>query len=203
MLSLSKEQSLSTCIVLPIKRPEGEEPRQRTLLGSRGLLARSMSAIPWMASAGTAFGDNNVLARFPLFDKSVSMKLAQGNTDQLWWKGKAKAQDSIQSEAEVVEAAALEPTPIEASSTSASPRQSRAPPPKGWVHFVAGGVGGMCGAIITSPLDVVKTRLQSDMYAQKKMVGAQRQGALRTIRNLAWHFVETGHLLGWVLARTS
>lgn len=33
-----------------------------------------------------------------------------------------------------------------------------------WVHFVAGGVGGMVGAVATCPLDVVKTRLQSDVY---------------------------------------
>lgn len=33
-----------------------------------------------------------------------------------------------------------------------------------WVHFVAGGVGGMAGAVLTCPLDVVKTRLQSDAY---------------------------------------
>lgn len=33
-----------------------------------------------------------------------------------------------------------------------------------WVHFVAGGTGGMVGAILTCPLDVVKTRLQSDAY---------------------------------------
>ena len=36
-------------------------------------------------------------------------------------------------------------------------------PPK-WVHFIAGGVGGMLGAVVTCPLDVVKTRLQSDSY---------------------------------------
>lgn len=34
----------------------------------------------------------------------------------------------------------------------------------GWKHFVAGGVGGMTGAIVTSPFDVVKTRLQSDLF---------------------------------------
>lgn len=28
----------------------------------------------------------------------------------------------------------------------------------GWRHFVAGGVGGMTGAIVTSPFDVVKVR---------------------------------------------
>ncbi|KAH3683304.1 hypothetical protein WICPIJ_005720 [Wickerhamomyces pijperi] len=36
---------------------------------------------------------------------------------------------------------------------------------KPWVHFVAGGVGGMAGAVCTSPFDVVKTRLQSDVYS--------------------------------------
>ena len=150
-----------------------------------------------MASGGTAYGDLNVLPQYPQFHKSLSMMQARGSPEQTWWKGKARAQDTVDSEA-VVEAA-MEPTPISPSSISASPppRQTKAPPPpKGWVHFVAGGVGGMCGAIITSPLDVVKTRLQSDMYAQKKVTGAQRQGALRTARNLAWHFVETGHLLG-------
>ncbi|KAJ9097824.1 hypothetical protein QFC19_006692 [Naganishia cerealis] len=36
----------------------------------------------------------------------------------------------------------------------------------GWRHFVAGGVGGMTGAIVTSPFDVVKTRLQSDLFKE-------------------------------------
>ncbi|QEL58351.1 hypothetical protein SBP28_000365 [Candidozyma auris] len=35
-----------------------------------------------------------------------------------------------------------------------------------WVHFIAGGIGGMVGAIATCPLDVVKTRLQSDHFAE-------------------------------------
>uniref|UniRef100_A0A060TG07 ARAD1D19206p n=1 Tax=Blastobotrys adeninivorans TaxID=409370 RepID=A0A060TG07_BLAAD len=36
-----------------------------------------------------------------------------------------------------------------------------------WLHFVAGGVGGMAGALVTCPLDVVKTRLQSDFYGSR------------------------------------
>jgi solute carrier family 25 protein 33/36 len=49
--------------------------------------------------------------------------------------------------AETIDAAAAPPTP-----------------PAKWVHFVAGGVGGMAGAVLTCPLDVVKTRLQLDNY---------------------------------------
>ena len=40
-----------------------------------------------------------------------------------------------------------EPTPLLLAST--------------WHHLIAGGVGGMVGAVVTSPLEVVKTRLQS------------------------------------------
>jgi solute carrier family 25 protein 33/36 len=35
------------------------------------------------------------------------------------------------------------------------------PPQVKWAHFIAGGVGGSAGVLITSPLDVVKTRLQA------------------------------------------
>lgn len=44
------------------------------------------------------------------------------------------------------------------------PQTPKPAQPKKWVHFVAGGIGGMVGAVITCPLDVVKTRLQSDAY---------------------------------------
>ncbi|PVG04728.1 mitochondrial carrier [Serendipita vermifera] len=55
-------------------------------------------------------------------------------------------------------------------------------------HFVAGGLGGMCGAIVTAPFDVVKTRLQSDMF-KVAPTSASRSS------NLLYHFVETGHIL--------
>ncbi|KAI8871243.1 mitochondrial carrier [Ramicandelaber brevisporus] len=38
------------------------------------------------------------------------------------------------------------------------------------MHFIAGGVGGCAGAIITCPLDVAKTRLQSSSFASKPQV---------------------------------
>lgn len=64
----------------------------------------------------------------------------------------------------------------------------------------------MCGAIITSPLDVVKTRLQSDLYRQNSAhkhtastaiapTATSKPGIFQSARRLAYHFVETGYLL--------
>ncbi|KAI8337290.1 mitochondrial carrier domain-containing protein [Chlamydoabsidia padenii] len=53
-------------------------------------------------------------------------------------------------------------------------------------HF---SIGGLAGAVCTSPLDVVKTRLQSTFYQQLPKTTGTRT-------NLLWgHFVETGRLL--------
>lgn len=55
----------------------------------------------------------------------------------------------------------------------------------------------MCGAIVTSPFDVVKTRLQSSMFAEVPHVAAVGNGtlALSRSRSVLWSFVETGHIL--------
>ncbi|CAO3702874.1 unnamed protein product [Rhizopus stolonifer] len=61
---------------------------------------------------------------------------------------------------------------------------------KSYVHFIAGGVGGLIGAVCTSPLDVVKTRLQSTFYQQ-----TMNSSKLYKSGFILGHFMETGRLL--------
>ncbi|KAF5379527.1 hypothetical protein D9615_006561 [Tricholomella constricta] len=77
-------------------------------------------------------------------------------------------------------------------------------PAKSWQHFVAGGLGGMCGAIVTSPFDVVKTRLQSSLFREKStsvgFMGGGNGGGSVVVgvprsNGLLYNFVETGHIL--------
>ncbi|KZT07207.1 mitochondrial carrier [Laetiporus sulphureus 93-53] len=80
----------------------------------------------------------------------------------------------------------------------ASPPNTGLLPSKAWQHFVAGGLGGMCGAIVTSPFDVVKTRLQSDMFKMKQSsLGLAANGVVVTPHrpNILWHFVETSNII--------
>ncbi|GAB1312290.1 Pyrimidine nucleotide transporter, mitochondrial [Madurella fahalii] len=70
---------------------------------------------------------------------------------------------------------------------------------KSWAHMVAGGIGGMTAATLTAPLDVLKTRLQSDFYqAQLKASRATHSASMNPIRTVAYHFKETGSILASV-----
>ncbi|KAI9163617.1 mitochondrial carrier [Paramyrothecium foliicola] len=63
--------------------------------------------------------------------------------------------------------------------TVATGKQTKALPfAKSWVHMMAGGVGGMTAATLTAPLDVLKTRLQSDFY--QAQLRAARAAAAQT-----------------------
>uniref|UniRef100_A0A0W0FHF8 Putative mitochondrial carrier protein RIM2 n=1 Tax=Moniliophthora roreri TaxID=221103 RepID=A0A0W0FHF8_MONRR len=97
---------------------------------------------------------------------------------------------------------------ISASSSEASSSSSWVPA-KSWKHFVAGGLGGMCGAIVTSPFDVVKTRLQSSLFAHHHspataiLGDAVVAGGSSTSRGLLYNFVETGHILRTIYQQES
>lgn len=62
----------------------------------------------------------------------------------------------------------------------------------------------MCGAIVTSPFDVVKTRLQSSLFKEKlatvSVVGANGAGGVAVgppsrPGGVLYNFVETGHII--------
>ncbi|CDH12777.1 probable Mitochondrial carrier protein RIM2 [Zygosaccharomyces bailii ISA1307] len=73
---------------------------------------------------------------------------------------------------------------------------------KPWVHFVAGGVGGMAGAVVTCPFDLVKTRLQSDVYQSiyrskaTYNAGTMTQKTFNYVVQAGVHFKETFGILG-------
>ncbi|AJQ12035.1 Rim2p [Saccharomyces cerevisiae YJM1342] len=77
------------------------------------------------------------------------------------------------------------------------------PTVKPWVHFVAGGIGGMAGAIVTCPFDLVKTRLQSDIFlkAYKSQAvniskGSTRSKSINYVIQAGTHFKETLGIIG-------
>ncbi|KAI9819221.1 MAG: hypothetical protein M1827_007377 [Pycnora praestabilis] len=88
----------------------------------------------------------------------------------------------------------------DSNSSGASIARREAPIAKSWAHFVAGGLGGMTAAILTSPLDVLKTRLQSDYYQSQLVASRQARGipapsSLSFSRSALLHFRETFQIL--------
>ncbi|KAI1007030.1 putative mitochondrial carrier [Podosphaera aphanis] len=96
--------------------------------------------------------------------------------------------------------------PLGASSTrSTAPGRAQLQPrvAKSWAHFVAGGIGGMAAATLTAPLDVLKTRLQSDFYQAQLAQSRSHQARLPHthfvhFRSGLQHFRETFQILGSV-----
>ncbi|KAH8884246.1 mitochondrial carrier [Thozetella sp. PMI_491] len=70
---------------------------------------------------------------------------------------------------------------------------------KSWAHLVAGAVGGMTAAALTAPLDVLKTRLQSDFYqSQLRASRAVQTSTMNPLRAAGYHLNETVQILASV-----
>ncbi|WVQ98163.1 hypothetical protein IAU59_005285 [Kwoniella sp. CBS 9459] len=103
-------------------------------------------------------------------------------------------------------------SPSSPSRSSADPSSSTPPLPiappepekkklQGWQHSAAGSLGGMTGAIVTSPFDVVKTRLQSDLFRHsaqpiKAAAEAAKSTTAKTgVSGTLYQFVDTVYLI--------
>lgn len=83
-------------------------------------------------------------------------------------RGESSTNGILESHENVVRQPMENPVPSKA--TSARQKAPVSP----WVNFFAGGIGGMVGAVVTSPLDVIKTRLQSDLRKNLSPAGQYR-----------------------------
>ncbi|OAA33885.1 Mitochondrial substrate carrier [Beauveria brongniartii RCEF 3172] len=67
-----------------------------------------------------------------------------------------------------------------------------------WVHFAAGASGGLITSIVTSPLDVLRTRMQSDLYltTSRSRATSTTTSALRLASSPLRHIYETFETIG-------
>lgn len=92
---------------------------------------------------------------------------------------------------------AAQPLMVDVNGAEAVKKEEVRPTVKPWVHFLAGGIGGMAGAVVTCPFDLVKTRLQSDIYKSmyksqtENMVVGSRPRLVNMSVQAAMHFKET------------
>ena len=74
-------------------------------------------------------------------------------------------------------------------STSNADKGSDSAPVPSYVHFISGGIAGTVGAVVTCPLEVVKTRLQSSKYstgAKGKALGGTFSGMKMIWQTEGW-----------------
>jgi solute carrier family 25 protein 33/36 len=101
---------------------------------------------------------------------------------------------SNESEKRIVEAA-TGPVPQSPLPDRMVPKEKSATQAKSWAHFVAGASGGMVTAAVTSPLDVLRTRLQSDFYHRSVTSTAKPTSHFASLLR-QFHLGETFRILG-------
>lgn len=91
--------------------------------------------------------------------------------------------------------------PLTTSSDQRRPSLPTKAAPPAVVHFFAGALGGAAGSIVTAPFDIVKTRLQSDLFRSKPGLKSGPELARAKphlgggVRGLLANFTETGAIL--------